>query len=125
QLPDALVGQLHCQGRVLRVTMADDARVQLLLEDYGFFAQDVARFCQLLDGLVVLRGREVVQRWQAQAQAGDWAGVFAAMMAEHYDPLYNRSIDRHFAGFAQAAELPLADGQPDTLRAAARAVLAG
>jgi len=125
QLPDALVGQLHGQGRVLRVTMADDARVQLLLEDYGFFAQDPARFCQLLDGLVVLRGREVVQRWQAQAQAGDWAGVFAAMMAEHYDPLYNRSIDRHFAGFAQGAELPLANGQPDTLRAAARAVLAG
>jgi len=124
QLPDALIGQLHSQGRVLRVDMPDAARVQLLLEDYGFFATEVDRFCSLLDGLVVLRGRETVAAWQAQARAGDWAGVFGAMMRDHYDPLYSRSIDRHFTGFADAPWVPLADGSPASLRDAAQSLLA-
>lgn len=123
QLPDALIKHLHAQGEVLRVEMPDDARVQLLLQDYGFFAQDSTRFCQLLDGLVTLRGRETVGRWQALAQAGRWAEVFGQMMREHYDPLYNRSMDRHFSGLAQARTVPLADGSPAALQATARALL--
>jgi tRNA 2-selenouridine synthase len=123
QLPDALIGRLHQQGQVLRVEMDDVARVQLLLEDYGFFAQDTERFCQLLDGLVTLRGRETVGRWQALARAGAWAEVFGQMMVEHYDPLYLRSIDRHFAGFAAAPRVTLADGGPASLRSAALALL--
>ena len=122
QLPDALIDHMHTHGQVLRVQMPDDARLQLLLEDYGFFAQDVDGFCRLLDGLVVLRGRETVGRWQAMARAGDWAGVFGALMQQHYDPLYNRSMDRHYTGFAQARPLPLADGSPQALADAASAL---
>ena len=124
QLPDALVERLHAHGQVLRVHMPDAARVQLLLEDYGFFAQDTARFCGLLDGLVPLRGKDTVGRWQALARAGQWAEVFDQMMREHYDPLYQRSIDRHFSGFAQAPVVPLADGGPAALQQAALALLA-
>ncbi|GCL61069.1 tRNA 2-selenouridine(34) synthase MnmH [Pseudaquabacterium pictum] len=123
QVPEALIGQMHAQGEVLRVQMPDDARVQLLLEDYGFFAQDVERFCQLLDGLVALRGKETVARWQAQARAGDWAAVFSDMMLQHYDPLYNRSMDRHYASYAQARPVQLADGSAPALDTAARALL--
>ena len=125
QLPAALVRQMHEHGQVLRVAMPDAARLQLLLQEYGFFAQDVDRFCALLDGLVTLRGRATVQAWQAQARAGDFAGVFSALMLEHYDPLYNRSTDRHYAGFAQAPEVALADGEAATVQAAARALLTG
>jgi len=123
QLPDALIEHLHAQGEVLRVEMPDEARVQLLLEDYGFFAQDSARFCQLLDGLVTLRGRETVGRWQALAQAGQWADVFGQMMREHYDPLYNRSMDRHYTGLAQAQAVRLDNGGAAALQAAARGLL--
>lgn len=124
QLPDALVAHLHAQGQVLRVDMPDAARVQLLLEDYGFFAQDTERFCALLDGLVALRGRDTVARWQTLARGGQWAEVFDQLMREHYDPLYQRSIDRHFSGFAQAPMVLLADGGPAALQQAARALLA-
>jgi tRNA 2-selenouridine synthase len=123
QLPDALIARLHQHGQVLRVEMDDAARVQLLLEDYGFFAQDTERFCQLLDGLITLRGRETVARWQALARAGSWAEVFGQMMVEHYDPLYLRSIDRHFTGFAAAPLVALADGGQASLRSAALALL--
>lgn len=124
QLPDALIQHLHAHGEVVRIDLPDQARVQLLLEDYGFFAHDSARFCHLLDGLVTLRGRETIGRWQAMAQAGDWTAVFGEMMRDHYDPLYTRSMDRHYSGLAQARSLELRDGQPASMQAAARTLLA-
>jgi tRNA 2-selenouridine synthase len=123
QLPDALIERMRVSARCLRVETDDAARVRLLLDDYGFFADDPERFCRLLDGLVELRGRDQVARWKALARAGDWAGVFGALMREHYDPLYRRSIDRHFAGYRDARVLTLDDAGPAALHAAAQRLL--
>ena len=123
QVPHALIAHMHDQGEVLRVEMPDTARVQLLLDEYGFFANDADRFCALLDGLVALRGHETVAHWQALARAGDWAGVFDLMMREHYDPLYLRSMDVHYAGYADAHQVPVPDAAPDTMRHAALSLM--
>ena len=124
QVPDALIARMHSHGQVLRVEMDDAARLRLLLDDYGFFAADVERFCGLLDGLVTLRGRDTVARWQALARGGQWADVFGQMMTEHYDPLYGRSMDRHYGGLAQARAVPLGNASPHALQQAARSLLA-
>lgn len=124
QLPDALVERMRTAGHCIRIELDDDARVRLLLADYGCFARDPEGFCALLEGLVALRGRTQVAAWQAQARSGDWPGVFTDLMRRHYDPLYRRSIDRHFAGWAAAPALDLGDGSDAALRAAARALLA-
>ena len=123
QLPDALIQRLRGHGLVLRIEMPDAARVQLLLQEYGFFADDVERFCRLLDGLVALRGKERVAHWQALARAGQWAHVFELLMREHYDPLYQRSMDNHFASYSSAQEVALADGEAATLAAAAASLV--
>lgn len=123
QLPDALVAQMHEHGFCVRVEMDDAARVNLLLQDYAHFAHQPERFCELLEPLVEMRGRQTVNRWQEHARAGRWAEVYAQMMIEHYDPLYLRSIDRHYAGYAHAPSITLADGGPHALQLAAREVL--
>ena len=46
-------------------------------------------------------------------------------MREHYDPGYAGSLRRHFPALAGVAPLTLADGHPETLRAAARQLIAG
>ena len=123
-LPEALIERMREHGRCVMVQMPDAARVQLLLEEYGFYAQQVDRFCGHLDALVELRGKATVAAWQAQARAGDWAGLFADLMLHHYDPLYLKSTERNFAGVAQAVPLDVADGQPDTLARAAADLVA-
>lgn len=125
RVPEALLVRMRDQGRVMRVEMPLAARVQLLLEDYAFFADDVAGFCDKLGTLVELQGRERVQSWQAMAKAGEWAPLFERLMAEHYDPLYDRSMRKHFAALADASRLPLSDGGPAALDAAAAALLPG
>ncbi len=124
QLPDALIGRMRASPNCVRIETDDATRLRLLLDDYGFFARDPERFCRLLDGLVELRGRDRVAHWQALARAGDWAGAYAALMREHYDPLYRRSTDRNFAGFAGARLLTLADAGDSAFAAAAHRLLA-
>jgi tRNA 2-selenouridine synthase len=123
QLPDALVQRMREHARCVRVQMDDAARVQLLLQEYGFFAQAPERFCALLGALTELQGKERVARWQAMARAAQWPELFGELMREHYDPLYERSMRRNFAGLAQSRQLALDDGADATLRAAARELL--
>ena len=110
RVPEALLQHMREQGRTVQLDMPDAARVALLLEDYAHFAHDVPAFCRLLDALTELQGKARVQSWQALAQAGDWATLFARLMAEHYDPLYDRSTRRNFETLAQAPRVALADG---------------
>jgi tRNA 2-selenouridine synthase len=106
------------------VTMPDEARVQLLLEEYGFFAQQLERFCGHLDTLVEMRGRDTVTRWQTLAREGRWAEVFGELMRCHYDPLYLKSMQRNYTGVADAHTVPLRDGGAAALLDAAAAVKA-
>jgi tRNA 2-selenouridine synthase len=122
QVPDALLGRMRSDARVLRVQMNDDARVQLLLEDYGFFARDPERFCELLQALVELQGHATVERWQGMARSGRWAEVFGELMRRHYDPLYERSMRGHFPTIDAAEQVILDDGSEPALRRAARAL---
>ncbi len=124
QVPTALLERMRKESRVVMVTMPDAARTELLLEEYGFFAEQLERFCGHLDTLVDLRGRDTIRQWQAMAQAGRWAEVFGALMSTHYDPLYLKSIQRNYNGAGPAHEVLLRDGGAAALRKAALALLA-
>ena len=88
------------------------------------FAQQPERFCGHLDTLTELRGKEAVSRWKALARGGQWAEAFSELMRDHYDPLYLRSMQRNFAGVADALQLILPDGGPAATRDAARSLAA-
>jgi tRNA 2-selenouridine synthase len=122
-VPEALLARMRQHGRCIFVTLPDTARVQLLLEEYGFFAQQTDRFCEHMTTLAELRGKETVARWQTMARQGRWAEVFAELMQQHYDPLYLRSMQRNFAGIDTAQAVCLPDGGADALREAATHLL--
>ena len=125
QVPTALLDRMRHHGRVVMVTMPDEARIQLLLEEYGFFAEQLERFCGHLDTLVELRGRDTVKHWQALAREGRWAEVFGELMRCHYDPLYLKSMQHNYAGLAEAHAVPLRDGGAAALHEAAAALRSG
>lgn len=122
RVPEGLLLRMREHGRVRRVEMPVASRVALLLEDYTFFAADPEAFCRLLDALVELQGRERVQSWQALARAGDWPQLFRRLMDEHYDPLYDRSMKRHFESLAGAPAVALPEGGPAALDDAVEAL---
>jgi tRNA 2-selenouridine synthase len=124
RVPERLLERLRA-APVLHVEMPLAARVEFLLDDYAHFVNDIASFCERLAALRELRGAALVERWQMAARAGRVSDVVRELLAEHYDPIYLRSMQRNFTGFAAATPLTLADATPDTLAAAARQVVAG
>lgn len=124
RVPEKLLEQLR-GAQCLQVQMPLAARVDFLLGDYAHFVSDVESFCERLQALRELRGAAVVEAWQAEARAGRLAGVVDELLRLHYDPVYERSMQRNFVHFAQATAVPLDDGRPATLQAAAARLLAG
>lgn len=120
RVPEALLHQMREQALCVRVSMTDAARIDLLLQDYAFFADDPEAFCRLLQPLLPLQGHERVAQWQGLARAGRWRELFARLMSEHYDPLYERSMQRNFVTLDGAQAIVLDDGSEATLDAAAR-----
>lgn len=119
RVPEALLERLR-GAPCVALEMPTAARVALLLEDYAHFTRDSEAFCTRLEALRQLRGGPTVARWQALARAGQHAEVVHELLHEHYDPTYERSMARNYAGFAAARPLSLADGDAGTLAAAAR-----
>ena len=112
----------------LQVQMPLAARVQFLLQDYAHFVTDTESFCARLAALRELRGAAVVEAWQARArsgQAGELAGVVQELLTLHYDPVYERSMQRNFSHYGQALTVALNDGDAATLQAAALALTDG
>jgi tRNA 2-selenouridine synthase len=122
RLPEALLLALR-SAPVRQVQMPLAARVDFLLHDYAHLVADTDTFCARLAALRDLRGAATVDHWQALARAGRHAEVVQALLEQHYDPVYERSMTKHFAGLAAAPELRLADGSAAALHQAARALL--
>jgi tRNA 2-selenouridine synthase len=120
---DALMTRMRASS-CLTVALSPDARVKLLMEDYAQFSSDTEFFCERLGLLTVLRGKNTVATWQAQARAGDTQGVVQALLDQHYDPKYEESMRRNFAAYAQSRVWTPADGEASTLQVLAQDILA-
>jgi len=118
RVPEPLLERVRA-APCLRLELPVQERVHMLLEDYAHFVTDVESFCDRLTPLRELRGAAVVERWQAQARAGDLASVVQDLLAQHYDPQYERSMSRNFAAFDSAPVLSLPDAGPAALAEAA------
>ena len=123
RVPEALLAAMHGATEAVHVQLDLPGRIALLLDEYAFFTEQVGPFCDTLDALIELRGRATVERWQAQARAGQWPDCLAELLERHYDPLYDRSILRDFPAMAQARALPVAGPTVADFAQAAAALL--
>jgi tRNA 2-selenouridine synthase len=122
-VPEALILRMR-ESPCLRVELPDDERVALLMEDYDFFVKDAELFCGRLDALVELRGKAMVDEWQAKVRTGDMVPVVRDLLVKHYDPGYASSIERNFKRYGEAKAIVLADRSPTAMTRAARALAA-
>jgi tRNA 2-selenouridine synthase len=119
-VPESLIAAMRASPFVLRLDLSEDERVRLLLEDYAFFSDDREFFCERLAALKEIRGKDVVERWQAQVRAGDIEPVVRELLVQHYDPGYASSTARNFKAFAQAQAIVPKDRSPEAMAQLAR-----
>ncbi len=121
-VPMALIDAMR-SSTCLNLVLADEERVALLMEDYDHLVKDVDYFCGRLDALIAIKGRSVVQAWQAQARAGEFSPVVLDLLHNHYDPAYLQSMVRNFKQFDSAATLLPKDRSPESMTLIAQQVV--
>jgi tRNA 2-selenouridine synthase len=62
-----------------------------------------------LEALISARGHDVVNRWQALAQANDCETVVRELLVDHYDPVYFASMKRNFKQYEQSVLISPSD----------------
>ena len=121
-VPDALIERMRASP-CLSLELSHEERVGLLMEDYDFFVRDTDLFRERLSALTELRGKAVVEGWQAQAAAGQSENVVRELLGKHYDPGYATSMTRNFKEFARATPVVPVDRSPQSMSALARDIL--
>ncbi len=96
RVPDALIEAMRSSPCVrLQVPLA--ARVQLLTEDYVHFLHDPETINRQLGYLAPLRGNDTIAAWQTLANQRAWDQLVAALLEQHYDPSYLKSLSKNYA----------------------------
>lgn len=120
-VPDALLLRLR-ESPVVEILATPEARLAYLLRDYAWLGDDPQGLADKLGGLKGLLPNETLEQWQAWALARELPPLFAALMAEHYDPQYARSQGRHLQRLMQARRVETDDLTPDGITALARQI---
>lgn len=123
RVPEGLITRMRASPCV-RIEATLPARIALLIDDYRHYLQTPLPIVEQLEHLTGLRGRETVERWQQLARAGDWEGLVAALLAEHYDPAYQRSLTRNYAAREDDWQVSADDLSPAKVTDLGREILA-
>lgn len=107
RVPEMLMERMRASPCV-RMELSTASRVELLIEDYPHLVTDPALLGALLSHLIALHGHHKIAGWQTMASSGDTRRLVEALLVEHYDPAYLRSIERNYLGYRTARILELA-----------------
>ena len=121
RVPAALIERMRASP-CIALQLSRPHRVQLLMQDYAHFTTDAQALNEQLGYLTSLHGKDKIAAWQALANAGRMPELVDALLAEHYDPAYQRSIHRNFPQLAQGQTIDLPGITPEDFQAAARSL---
>lgn len=113
-LPDSLFARMH-ESECLLVDVPLAERVRFLLEDYDFYLRDGDMLQQQLGFLRNVHSREQLEAWFDMIRAGRHAQLVEELLVRHYDPLYHRSMTRHYTHLQHSQQLALPGLAPSLL----------
>jgi tRNA 2-selenouridine synthase len=76
--------------------------VQFLCEEYAHFFNQPDHLISQLTRLKPLVGTERLGHWCRLIEEQNWAELVERLLVDHYDPTYSRSMQKNYAGYAQA-----------------------
>lgn len=99
-----------CRAPRVSVSAPLAARAAFFPVAYPDLVADPEGFSALIGRLRRLHGGAQVAAWQGQVAEGDFVGVAAGLMAEHYDPRYTKSNARFAENTVSSLRLDRLDG---------------
>ncbi|HJW26122.1 MAG TPA: tRNA 2-selenouridine(34) synthase MnmH [Rhodocyclaceae bacterium] len=124
QVPEALLETFRATGTCLQVEAPLAARVEFLLGDYDYFVADPEWLKRRLEALRGLQSNETLARWNGLIDGGRWTELVGELLEQHYDPLYQRSQNKNFAGYRDPLAFSAARLSAAGIAEVARAIVA-
>jgi tRNA 2-selenouridine synthase len=94
-LPDALYHQMH-KGECLLLEVPMVERVRFLCEEYAFFCEDPILLQGKLGKLAPVISKQKLSQWLKLIEARAFPLLVETLLDQHYDPLYWRSMTKHY-----------------------------
>ena len=123
QVPGPLIAALRAAPCAI-VQAPTAVRTELLLRHYAHFLQQGALLSDRLHALTSHYGRVIIERWCALAAAGRHPELVIELLEQHYDPAYDRSIERNFARVFEAQTYRLDTASAAAIQAVAEQIFA-
>jgi tRNA 2-selenouridine synthase len=95
RVPEILMDRMRASP-CISICLHVEKRVDLLLQEYVHFIADTASLNLQLDFLTSLHGKEKIATWRQLAESGHISILVKQLLEQHYDPAYNKSIERNF-----------------------------
>lgn len=112
QLPGALLDVMR-RSACVAVDLPVPQRIRLLRDEYRHYERCPRRLSEQLACLTALHGAATVQRWQSMVHQAQWDELVGSLLAEHYDPVYRRSIQTNYARIGDARQVHLETADDD------------
>lgn len=109
QVPDALMTAMR-ESPCVELTPTTEERVTFLCQDYQHFFHTPEQLKAQLSKLKALVGSQTLEQWESMIDHADWRGLVSALLQEHYDPTYHRSMRRNYVGYTTAKRLAVHPG---------------
>ena len=122
RVPEVLMEKIR-SSECIRVTIDTSQRVKLLIEDYPHLTNDSEQLIALLAHLTPLHGHEKMRQWQSLVHSGAIDTLVEALLVEHYDPAYLKSIGRNFKNYDAGMVVDMPDISPAIFERAARQIM--
>ncbi len=101
QIPDTLIKTMR-GSRCVVIDLPVDLRARFLISDYPHFLDDPSHLLDQLRRLLEIHGHAKVDFWAGLIEQEQWDELVASLLTDHYDPAYDRSMNKNYRQLANA-----------------------
>ncbi len=98
RVPQSLIDAMW-DGECIRIEAGFETRSAILSEDYAHFFSHPEILVEKLQCLAPLHGHETIASWIGMIEKREWHALVSSLLAQHYDPAYKKSIEKHYPGY--------------------------
>nr|VZI03836.1 unnamed protein product [Spirometra erinaceieuropaei] len=91
--------------RRIWLDVPEEARIEWILTDYAYWLSDLARLDRAVESLSAYHSRSLLESWRSLIRRGDYRGLVASFLRDHYDPHYKQSRGPVLQDYARAGLL--------------------
>lgn len=118
-LPPTLYQRMHA-AKCLSLDVAIPERIRFLCVEYDFYLKEPSLLIQKFSALRELRSKQELERWTEMTLSGNFEQLVKELLEIHYDPLYWRSLHKHYQNLDRGTTLKISQLTDEVLDSVAK-----